>query len=210
MRQRMNRKVTLMVLATLVALPAVAFPQGRGSRNAIGDVQLELVGQFINLTPTSSQQFGYLTYINGISGDEPIFSTGPQDETTALFTFYNDTANERVISNGPFRITNRIGTSTIYLDTAHDGNFSNPDSFRNGIPVQTSTLRQQVVFNTGTGDFTATFVNTITSSDFFNLGNHHFVLGKRGQTFRMTFFGHLATLPGHFAGFAVGPYLTRD
>ena len=66
-----------------------------------------------------------------------------------------------------------------------------------------------MVFNPTTGDFTATFVNTITSSDFFRLGNHNFILGKVGQKFRMTLFGKLTTFPGYVAGFAVGPYLTR-
>jgi hypothetical protein len=188
-------------------MPASTFSQGKGSNNAVGDVQFELVGQFINMTPTSSQQFGYFTYINGISGADPLFTASPENETTAVFTFYNDTVNERVINNGPFRIINRTGTTTIYLDTTPDGNFSNPDSFRDGVPIQTSTLRQQVVFNPTTGEFTATFVNTITSSDYFHYGNHSFIFGKIGQKYRMTFFGQLTSFPGHVAGFAVGPNL---
>ncbi len=209
MKRRTGRIVTLMVVIALLVMPASVFPQGKNSNNAVGDVQFELVGQFVNMTPTTSQQFGYLTYINGISGEESVFNPGPQNETTALFTFYNDTVTERVINNGPFRIINRVGTTTVYLDTAPDGDFSNPDSFRDGVPIQTSVLRQQVVFNPTTGELTATLVNAITSSDFFHLGNHNFIFGKVGQKFRMTFFGHLVTLPGHVAGFAVGPYLTR-
>jgi hypothetical protein len=53
------------------------------------------------------------------------------------------------------------------------------------------------------------FVNTVTSGDFFSLESHNYFLGRAGQKFRMTFFGQPATFPGHVAGFAVGPCLTR-
>ena len=207
-RQRPSQIATVALLGALILAPVAAFPQGQGATGAAGDIQFELVGQFINQTPTTSQQFGYLTYINGISGEEALFHASPENETTALFTFYNDTVNERVINNGPFRIINRTGTTTIYLDTTPDGNFSNPDSFRDGEPIQTSSLRQQVILNTTTGEFTATFVNTVTASDGFRLG-HNYIFGKVGQKFRMTLIGLLTTFPGHVAGFAVGPYLTR-
>src|SRR5690348_14798497 len=118
------------------------FSQGRNS-NAVGDVVFELVGQagLPSAPPTLAQsQYGYLTYINGISGEEAIFNTGPQDETTALFTFYNDAVAERVINNGPIRIINRVGTTTIYLDTTPNGDFANPNSFRDGLPIQTSVF----------------------------------------------------------------------
>ena len=186
------------------------FSQGRNS-NAVGDVVFELVGQagLPSAPPTLAQsQYGYLTYINGISGEEAIFNPGPQDETTALFTFYNDAVAERVINNGPIRIINRVGTTTIYLDTTPDGDFANPDSFRDGLPVQTSVFRLQFILDTATGAFTATLVNTVTSSNFFRLGNTNFILGKFGQKFRTTYIGHV-TAPGsspaaHLAGFAVG------
>lgn len=201
---------TLFLAGTLLltSLPAPHFSQDKAS-NAVGEVQFELIGQVINPSPTTSIQFGYLTFINGVSGLEPIFSAGPQNETTALFTFYNDTVTEQVINNGPLRIINRAGTTTIYLDTTPDGDFANPDSFREGIPVQTSTLRHQVIIDTITGAFTTTFVNTITSSDFFHLGNYNFLLGKSGQTFRTTVIGHVNTPgppAGHIAGFAVGNF----
>lgn len=76
---------------------------------------------------------------------------GPQNETTALLTFYNDTFTERVFNNGPMRIINRVGTTTIYLDTSPDGDFASPDSFRDGVPVQTSEHRHQVILDTVTG-----------------------------------------------------------
>jgi hypothetical protein len=199
---------TLFLTGTLLltSLPAPVLSQDKDA-NAAGEVQFEVVGQVTNPSSSTSLQFGYLTFINGISVIEPIFSDGPQNETTALFTFYNDTVTERVINNGSMRIINRVGTTTIYLDTTPDGDFANPDSFRDGIPVQTSTLRHQVVIDTITGAFTTNFANTIAASDTFHFGNHNFLLGKFGQTFRMTVFGHTNT-PGppaaYIAGFAVG------
>jgi hypothetical protein len=202
---------TFLAAALLLAAMSVpVYPQSKNS-NAVGDLVFELVGQASNPSFPSLfvlTQYGYLTYVNGISGEEAIFNPGPQNETTALFTFFSDTVIERVIDNGPIRTINRVGTTTIYLDTTPDGNFANPDSFRDGLPIQTSVLRLQFILDTLTGAFTATAVNTITSSGFFSHGNRNFILGKFGQKFRTTYIGHV-TAPGsspaaHLAGFAVG------
>lgn len=205
--RRTVKTLTLTMVISLAVMPASVFPQGKSINNALGDVQFELVGQVVS-TPTAGIPFGYLTYINGISEEESIFGSSPENETTALFTFYDVVTTQRVINNGPFRIANRIGTSTIYLDTSPNGNFSNPDSFRDGTPIQTSEVTQHVVFNPSTGEFTATLVHTITSVTQFQLDNHTYILGKVGQKYRVTFFGQLTTFPGYIAGFAVGPYLT--
>lgn len=202
--------IVLNAIVAIAMLAAVALSQDRASNEA-GDIQFELIGQVTNGSPTTSIQYGYFTFINGISGVAPIFNPGPQNETTALFTFFNDTVNQSVINNGSIRVINRIGTTTIYLNTAPAGNFADPNSFRNGTPVQTSILRHQVVIDTLTGAFTTTFVNTITSVERFQVENSHFRLGKIGQTFRTTVFGHLQTPPpsAYIAGFAVGPDLVR-
>ena len=208
--KRIIKTLTLTIMISLVVMPASVFPQGKSINNAVGDVQFELVGQAILRPPsTAGHLFGYLTYINGISEEEPIFSSDPQNETTALFTFYNILTTQRVINNGPFRIVNRIGTSTIYLDTTPNQNFSDPASFQDGTPIQTSELTQQVVFNPSTGEFTATLVSTITSVKQFQLGDHTYTFGKVGEKYRMTHFGQGTTPPFYVAGFAVGPYLTR-
>jgi hypothetical protein len=210
---KLTRDLKLAVVATiaLATLPGLVHSQDRASNEA-GDVQFEMVGQVTNATPTTSIQYGYLTFINGISGVAGIFNPGPQNESSALFTFFNDTINERVINNGSIRIINRLGTTTIYLNPSASATCANPASFQNGIPVQTSVLRHQVVIDTVTGFFTTTFVNTITGVDRFQLENTSFRLGKVGQTFRTTVFGHLnsPTPPSaYIAGYAVGPDLVR-
>ena len=201
----------LVMIAALTILPISVCSQDRASNEA-GDIQFELIGQVTNGSPTTSVQYGYLTFVNGISGVTSIFNPGPQNETTALFTFFNDTVNERVTNNGVIRIIDRVGTTTIYLNNAANADFANPNSFRNGVPVQTSTLRHQVVIDTVTGAFTTTFVNTITAVGRFQIGNTNFTLGKAGQTFRTTVFGHLtaqAPPSAYIAGYAVGPDLVR-
>jgi hypothetical protein len=205
-----NLKTTFVTIAALVLLPAILQSQDRASNEA-GDVQLELVGQVTNATSTTSIQYGYLTFINGISGVANIFNPGPPSESTALFTFFNDTVNESVITNGTIRIINRVGTTTIYLNPSANATFTSPTSFQSGTPIQTSTLRHQVVIDTVTGFFTTTFVNTITSADRFQLNNTSFILGKVGQTFRTTVFGHLnsPTPSAYIAGYAAGPYLVH-
>jgi len=211
MKLKKSPKKALAAIVALAMLPGLAYSQDRASHEA-GDVQFEVVGQVTNPTATTSIQYGYLAFINGISGVAPIFNPGPQNESTAQFTFFNDTVNERVINNGTIRIINRVGTTTIYLNPSANATFANPASFQNGIPVQTSILRHQVVIDTVTGSFTTTFVNTITSVDRFQIDNTHFRLGKVGQTFRTTVLGHLnspAPPSAYIAGYAVGPDLVR-
>ena len=98
-----------------------------------------------------------------------------------------------MINNGPTRVINQVGTSVIYLDATPDGNFNNPDTFRDGLPGRTSRIRLQFVLDTVKGAFTTTLVQTIPASDAFLLGNHHFLLGKVGQTYRTTYVGHVTT-----------------
>ena len=196
-------------IVALVVLPTLVQSQDRASNQA-GDVQFELVGQVTNTT-TTSIQYGYLTFINGISGVTNIFNPGPQNESTALFTFFNDTVNERVTTNGTIRIIDRVGTTTIYLNPSANATFGSSASFQNGTPIQTSVLRHQVVIDTVTGSFTTTFVNTVTSADRFQLDNTSFTLGKVGQTFPTTVFGHLnSPAPSaYIAGYGAGPDLVR-
>jgi hypothetical protein len=210
MRRKANFRAFLaLVMLTTASVPA--FPDTW--TNAADDVSMELVGQ-VNNTPTSSFQFGYLTYINGID-TATIFNGTPHDQTTALFSFSNDTTTRRVIANGPMRIIDRDGKATIYFNPAPVRSFADPDSFAEGTAILTASLRHQVIVDTITQSFTATFVLTVTSNESFSLGDESFRLGKVGQTLRLTFIGHLNTpVPpappaAHIAGFVVGGDLTR-
>lgn len=176
----------------------------------IGDIAFEVVGQVTNPSPTTSNQYGYLSLINGLSAAQIFTTPNPaaQNETTALFTFFTDAVTERVIANGRLRIINRTGTTTIYFDDPPDGNFANPDSFRDGTPIVVTDYRQQVILDTGDdGTFTVMNLLTIVSTESFEIGGERFQLGKRGDHFRQFYSGAPPTgtpaLNGVFAGYAV-------
>lgn len=180
----------------VVALAAVCASAPLWASSAFhGQILMEYVGQVINGTPTqaSSNQFGNL---QGMAGVDP----------SLQFTFYTEATTVKAVVNGPLRIVDRTGTTTIYLASA-SGDFSNPDSFRAGTPVQVSTLRQQVIVDTSTGAFTVVNINTITTAAEFVSDGDEIQLGKAGQSFRTVLNGHLnapGMLPtGWFGGYAV-------
>jgi hypothetical protein len=205
-----RREANLRAFLTLIMLATASVPAFPDTwKNAADDVSMELIGQ-VNNAGASSFQFGYLSYINGID-TATIFSGAPQNETTALFSFDNVTTTRRVINNGPMRIIDRDGTATIYFNAVPDGDFANPASFADGTAVLAAKLRHQVIIDTITQSFTATFVLKVMSNKSFSLGDETFRLGKVGQTLRLTFIGHLNTPAppaGHIAGFVVGGDLT--
>jgi hypothetical protein len=173
-----------------------------------GKIAFEFVGQATNFAPTpsaplgSAHQYGFLTVVRGIDN---AFSGSPHNETTALLTFFNEATTSESITDGPLRIVDRNGTTTIYLNTA-PATFANPDSFRSGTPVLTSTLHQQAV-NTPDGTFTTVFANTILSTSTFTINGTTFRLGQTGQAFRAAVTGQSNATPppnAHFAGYAVG------
>jgi hypothetical protein len=160
-----------------------------------GQILMEYVGQVINgtLTPASSNQFGNLQAVSGL-------------DPSLQFTFYTQAMTAKAVPNGPLRIVDRTGTTTIYLTSA-PGDFSNPDSFRSGAPVQVSTLRQQVIVDTSTGAFTVVNINTITAAEEFLSDGDDVQLGKAGQSFRSVLNGHLnapgMSPTGWFGGYAI-------
>jgi hypothetical protein len=163
---------------------------------------LEFVGQFNN-TPTTSLQFGYFSKILGL---DSIFAGEPEDETTCLLTFVTNATTDRTILNGAFKIINRTGTTTVYLNTP-PSDFSDPASFSQGTPVQVSTYTQQVVLNTTTNSFVTVHMNTITSTEPFSLNGKAYRIGRVGNSFRTTYSGQVNTSgapSGWFGGNAVG------
>lgn len=188
----------------------------------VGGIAFEVIGQVTNFPPAgpgqpaTSQQYGYLSLINGLTADQIFTTANPtlQNETTARFSFFTDAVTERVISNGRLRIVNRIGTTTIYLDEVSDGDFNNRDTFRNGTPVLTMAYRQQVILDTGeaiagipgTGTFTVMNLLSVTAVQTFEIEGDNYRLGKKRDEFRQFYSGAppAATPPiGVFAGYTV-------
>jgi len=193
----MKRKISVtgfwLAVLVLVAVFASAPLRAHGIFGA--QILMEYVGQVINGSPTpaSSIQFGNLQAVSGV-------------DPSLYFTFYTQAETVKSVANGPLRIVDRIGTTTIY-QTSAAGDFSDPDSFRSGTPVQVSTLRQQVIVDTSTGAFNVVNINTITSVTEFWSGRDEVRLGELGQSFRTVLNGHLNTPgmspTGWFGGYAV-------
>ena len=168
-----------------------------------GQTVIEYAGQVTN-AGTASIQFGYLNYVKGFNN---VFSAGAtQDETTALFAFFTAVNATRNVLNGTIRTVSREGTTTVYLAKG-PSDFANPDSFRSGTPIQTSSMRQQVLIDTVTSGFTVSNFNVVSSVSSFTLNGVTYQFGMPGQTFRTSLTGHLtATAPpsGYFGGYATG------
>jgi hypothetical protein len=182
----------------------------------------EFVGQVKNLPPAgsglppTSVQYGYLSHVSGLS-DDAIYAPGvPQNEASALLTFYNDSVTEKVTNHGSLKIVIREGTTTIYYNPIPSGDLTtpNPDSFRQGTPVLTTTWRHQVIFDANpspnatdpprTNLFFVTWWHTITSSASFTLGNQTVTLGRVNHTFRQHLVGGVdftGRVNGKFAGY---------
>lgn len=206
------RKLSSLALAAIIPLtPTFATAQhgdedqGRdGVQHVRFDqdvVALEFIGN-VNNSGTNSNQFGYFSFVTQL----PAFNGTPENAATANFTFYTEAVTQRVTNNGTLRIVDRIGTTTVYL-TSSPANFADPESFRSGIPIQTSTLEQQVILDTTTGDFSVVNINTVTDSSEFSLSGQLYQIGKPGNRFRTILRGktNAAAPPGFFmAGYAVG------
>jgi len=204
-------KNIFMLLALIsCAVPSIAQNPASGSWGD-GEVMFELIGQVKNSpgSPPTSVQYGYLPYIHGLTSEQTFAPGSVQNETTAFFTFYNDSTTVRTVVHGRWTIVTREGTSTVYFHDAPHGDLTtpNPDSFRDGTPVMTSSWRHQVIFEpTPSGLFFVTFSNTITSSTPVTVGGQTVRLGKPGDEFRIQLVGGpdpAGLVNGKFAGNAI-------
>jgi hypothetical protein len=78
--------------------------------------------------------------------------------------------------------------------------------------VQTCHLRHQVVIDTSSGYFTATFEMTIASLHVFQINSNRYVLGRPGEVYRWSVYGKLTQQgppSAQIAGFASGSRIGR-
>jgi len=202
--QNTFRRMTAWLGCAVLLLPAHGLRAENGS-SASPQIGYEVVGQVLNPSSTTSQQYGYLNFVRDV--DRITTSAGATvSEATAMLTFYNDTNTVQVINNGPIRTVDRSGTGAIYFGTGGN-DFTNPSSFKNGTAVQNYTLRHQVVIDTVTGYFTTTFEMTVTAVKGFQIDGTTYRMAHPGSVYRVTVFGHLTTQSppsAYIAGFADG------
>jgi hypothetical protein len=198
----------IVALGVVLAASTVTARSMRDDAAAASSVRLirqlsfEFVGQFQNspagVTPATHVHYGYLAHVGGISA----FRASPENEATALFTFYAPATTTRVIANGPLRIVTRVGKLTIYRDPSTNGSFDRPETFRDGQRVLVGAFTQQVVNDTVTGSFTTFHRVRITLTRAFG-ARRRSQLGRVGQTFKIAFSGH-GNMPGPPSGFFGG------
>lgn len=201
----LRKLCSIMLSAMFVCVPAFAAAQQADSLQHINfsedTISLEFIGNVNNSGPNSNQ-FGYFSFVSQL----PAFNGAPETAGTANFTFYTEAVTQRVTNNGTLRIVDRIGITTVYL-TSSPASFADPESFRSGTPIQTSTMQQQVILDTTTGDFSVVNINTVTDAPAFYLSGQQYQLGKVGSRFRTLLRGktNAAAPPGFYmAGYAVG------
>lgn len=100
--------------------------------------------------------FGYFNYIHGLD-EEQLYQEGSRDvESRALFTLYLKARITRVLKNGPVLAYEALGVSEVFFDDTPDGNFLDPESFRDGIMIAMGEENSVFTFDpeteTGIGD----------------------------------------------------------
>jgi hypothetical protein len=201
---RATRQVSLCLTAVLVFAAAATASAQTTIPITEQQVLYEVIGEFNN-SGSASQQYGYLSGVTGF--DNAFSSTTTKNETTALFTFVTNATTIQVVNHGPFRIVDRTGTTTIYLNNG-PSDFTNPATFSQGMPIQVSNYRQQVILNTLTNTFLTVHTNTITDVETFTLNGVAYRLGQLGKSFRTNYSGQAnspgAVPSGWFAGTSTG------
>jgi len=203
--------VIRLIAVHLGLITSVALAQGPAAvMHPPAGINLEYIGQGLVVSPAEVYQYGYFTHVAGVQN---VFSGAPNTASNAFFTFFNKLSTTRVTDNGPLRIVDRKGTATIYLNPAGGATFTTPNSFSAGTPVLKAELRHQVILDTLNGNtIIVNFDLTITSTEFFTVGDIKHRLGQPGQKLTWTAYGRpntSATQPGQFVfagmGFSMGP-----
>jgi len=201
---RATRQVSFWLTAVLVFTAAATASAQITIPTTEEQVLYEVIGEFNNSGP-ASQQYGYISSVTGLGN--AFSSTTTKNENTALFTFVTNATTIQVVNHGPFRIVDRTGTTTIYLNNG-PSDFTNPATFSQGMPIQVSNYRQQVILNTLTNTFLTVHTNTVTDVETFTLNGVAYRLGQLGKSFRTNYSGQANTpgaVPsGWFAGTSTG------
>jgi len=119
---RATRRVSFWLTAVLVFTAAATASAQITIPITEQQVLYEVIGEFNN-SGSASQQYGYLSSVTGF--DNAFSSTTTKNENTALFTFVTNATTIQVVNHGPFRIVDRTGTTTIYLNNG-PSDFTNP------------------------------------------------------------------------------------
>jgi hypothetical protein len=140
--------------------------------------------------------YGYLYDIQGLTPTELFSNPANASETTARFTYYaTATLTSRAIVTDTVRgifALDSVGTITYYHQATPSASFADPESFANGIPIATASIRFQDILSVqspnrgiavGKGEFS---VSTTTP---FTFGGESVRFGREGLTYQIATFG---------------------
>jgi hypothetical protein len=118
-------------------------------------VEREVLQMRLNFSGGSlhATAFGYFTFIKGVD-DRLLFAESDpskQNEATAFFTTFVTAKTTRMTKNGPLLIFEAETEATAYFNPTPHRDFSNPDSFKEGMLIGAGEQTIQFVFDTTTG-----------------------------------------------------------
>lgn len=105
----------------------------------------------INQRTGEARAFGYFNYIHGLDENELYLDDSGKPESKAFVSLYIEARITRVHRDGPLLVYEALGQSTIFFDGTPDGDFSDPDTFRNGTPIATGEENNTFTFDPETG-----------------------------------------------------------
>jgi hypothetical protein len=151
----------------------------------------------INQRTGEAIAFGYFNYIHGLDEKELYLEDSRKPESKAFVSLFIEARITRVHRDGPLIVYEAKGHSTIFFDSTPDGDFSDPETFRNGTPIATgeenNTFTLDRETGIGTGDVrlrqTAAWPFQFKGEliQFGEVGNHN--VSWRGKTQRIKALG---------------------
>lgn len=95
--------------------------------------------------------FGYFQYVHGLDENDLYQEGSGAPESKALFTLHLQANVTRVHQNGPHFVYEARGVSSVFFDDTPDGNFSDPETFRDGILIAQGEENAVYTYDPATG-----------------------------------------------------------
>jgi hypothetical protein len=140
--------------------------------------------------------YGYLYDVQGLAPNELFADPLNTSETTARFTYYaTATLTSRAIVTDPVRgifALDSVGQITFYYQSTPSASFDDPQSFAEGTPIATASVRFQDILSVqapnrgiavGNGEF------SVLTAEPFTFGEETVRFGRPGIVYRISTFG---------------------
>jgi hypothetical protein len=106
----------------------------------------------VNQRTGEAKAFGYFMYIHGLDEDALYLDNSRKHETKAFFTLYIQGRLTRMHQNGRVLVFQLQSKSVISFNPTPDGDFSDPESFKHGIPIATGDENGSFTFDPESGE----------------------------------------------------------